>query len=125
MAIISQVTLIVETEPQNTHQCQAQVNYQLNFSKCEALGQFIFLEQVNLFRTDPAGDQHLATLYKTCVKAQTTCLNRAMQMPLVFTQLRIEQGELLENEGEALYVRVTLVPYAPQKVENLSNPVYL
>jgi hypothetical protein len=121
VAIISQVKLIVETNPDY----QARVSYQLNFSKCEALGQFVFLEQVNLFTTDPAGDRYLATLYKTCVKAQTGCLNRDLQVAIPLRQVLTEPGGMLATGEEALYVRVTLVPYAPQTVENLSNPVYL
>lgn len=125
MAIISQIKLIVDMNSELSAHYQARVSYQLNFSKCEALGQFVFLEQVNLFATDPAGDRYLATLYKTCVKAQTMCLNRDLQTEISLTQALAEQDGMLANGEEALYVRVSLVPYAPQTVENLSNPVFI
>lgn len=125
MAIISQVQLAVETTPNTSALLQAQVSYQINFSKCEALGQFVFLEQVALCCTDPSGDVHLSTLYKSCVLAQVDRVNRNLEAEIDFARLQAQHQALGLMEKEALYVRVTLVPYTPQATENVSNPVYL
>jgi len=125
VAIISQVQLAVETAPNTATRLQAQVSYQLNFSKCEALGQFVFLEQVALCCTDPSGDLHLSTLYKSCVLAQAERVSRSVQAEVDLASLQVQHQSLNLVENEALYVRVTLVPYTPQATENVSNPVYL
>lgn len=125
MAIISQVQLTIETVSNTSDMLHAQVSYQLNFSKCEALGEFIFLEQVALCCTDPTDDLHLSTLYKSCVKAQSERVNRTLQTEVELASLRAQHQSLNLTDNEALYVRVTLVPYTPQATENMSNPVYL
>jgi hypothetical protein len=128
MAIVDQITFSM-TRTAAADLYAVRLCYQMSFSKCEVLAQFVYLEQAILCRMEATGDQILGTLYKNCVRTQNDPILRELALSLPLNEW-LQSGvpdasPVIVEEKNALYVRVTLVPYLPQECQSLSNLVYL
>ncbi|OUD14425.1 hypothetical protein [Thioflexithrix psekupsensis] len=130
MAIIDDITFsLIKTSPFDIY--AVQLRYKMSFSKCEALSQFVYLEQAMLCRMAATENQVLGTLHKTCVRAQHDPIVRELELspPLLAHWLHCIDPDSLNptqiEDKKAFYVRVDLVPYLPQESQNTSNLVYL
>lgn len=104
------------------------VKYRLNFSQCEVTAGAAFVETVALRGLDPISDDDLATIYRSCVKADRTSMDRT-RTATVSRRALDEDGDtvifgwVVSADEDEIYARVTLSPFVSSGASGNSNVV--